>query len=181
MKEKLDPVPAIEPYAVRARGGEEIVVLNVPPALTLVGRRRGDAYEFPLRTTDSRRYMRLTEVAARMQNRDRIHRLRLAEIGNEDPVGLDAKVDRELGHDEWRVVRVEEDIVVLRKDNNDVPVPLAYVEAVYRVGFTRAEWVIALSCYVSEHKKSAIVTVTKDMPFGRNDGHYRSRGLADEG
>lgn len=182
VKGNLEPVPAIEPHVVRAPSGEEVVVINIPPALRLVGLRSKDAYEFPVRAADSRRYLTLAEIEAHMQDRDRVHRLRLEQIGPDEPVGLDAMVDRELGHNDWRVVRVDEDVAILGKGALRVPVPLAYVETVYRARLQRAEWVIALSCYLSKHLRPEPeqVIVTKEMPFGRNEGHYRARGLAAE-
>lgn len=116
-----------------------------------------------------------------MQDRDRVHRLRLEQIGPDEPIGLDAMVDRDLEHNNWRVVRVDEDVAILKKGAIEVRVPLAYVETVYPAGLQSAEWVIVLSCYLSRHRRPEIVTVTKEMPFGRNEGHYRSRGLAEEG
>jgi hypothetical protein len=181
VKEHTEPAPAIEPYVVSPSSGEELVAVNVPPALRLVGLRSKDAYEFPLRTADSRRYLRLSEIEARMQDQDRVHRLRLEQIAPDDAVALDATVERELGHNDWRVVRVGDDVVVLKKHILDeVPVPLAYIQTVYRAGLAGAEWVIDLDCYVSKHRQRGIVVVTKEMPHGRNAGHYRSRGMADE-
>jgi hypothetical protein len=104
-------------------------------------------------------------------------RLRLSEIEANDAVGLDAKVDVQLEHNDWRVARVEDDLVVLRRGGIETPVPLAYVEAVYRAGLQDAEWMVALSCVVSRHRRRSIITVTKEIPFGRNEGHYRSRGM----
>jgi len=181
LKEKLEPRPAIEPYVLQSSGEEEVIVINIPPSLRLIALHSDDWYTFPVRTADSRRYLALAEVDARMQDRDRVHRLRLHQIPREAPVGLDAKVDSQLSHDNWRIGHVEEDVVILTKVPIEVPVPLAYVETVYKAGLPSAEWVIALSCYVNRHRHRAIVTVTKEMPFGRNAGHYRSRGLEDEG
>jgi hypothetical protein len=109
-----------------------------------------------------------------------VHRFRLEQIGPDDAVGLDARLDRELGHNDWRIMQVGEDVVVLKKAAIEVAVPLAYVKTVYRAGLYGAEWIIDLDCYLSKHRQRAIVAVTKEMPFGRNDGHYRVRGLAGE-
>lgn len=113
-----------------------------------------------------------------MQDRDRVHRVRREQIGPDEPIGLDAMVDRDLERNNWRVVRVDEDVAILGRGAIEVPVPLAHVEAVYRAGLQSAESVIVLSCYLSRHRRPEIVKVTKDMLFGRNEGHYRSRGLA---
>jgi hypothetical protein len=83
VKEKLEPAPTIEPYVVRGPTGEDVLVINVPPALRLVGLRSGTAYKFPVRTVDSRRYLTLAEIEVRMQDQDRAHRLRLEQIGLE--------------------------------------------------------------------------------------------------
>lgn len=177
VKEKLEPRPAIDPYVLRASSGEEVVAVNIPPSLRLIGLRSDDWYVFPVRTVDSRRSLTLAEIEARMQDRDRVHRLRLQQIGPDTQVGLDAILDTQLDHNSWRVVRVEDDVVILKKATDEVPVPLAYVETVYRAGLQSAEWLIVLSCYVNKHRRQGFVTVTKAMPPGRNHGHYRSRGL----
>jgi hypothetical protein len=106
--------------------------------MRLIGLRVSEGYQFPLRTVDSRRYMRLAEIEARMQDRDRVHRLRLNEIEAHEPVGLDARVDRDLDANEWSIVRVEEDVVILGRGALTVTVPLVYVETVYRAGLPRA-------------------------------------------
>lgn len=180
LKEKLEPRPAIDPHVLQTSSGEDIIVVNISPSLRLIGLRSDDWYAFPVRTVDSRRYLTLAEVEARMQDRDRVHRLRLRQIPPHALVGLDAQIDTQLAHDNWRVCRVEEDIVVIGKFPVEVAVPLAYVETVYEAGLPDAEWVIALSCYVSKHRHRPIFIVTKELPFGRNAGHYRTRGIASE-
>src|SRR5262245_63070330 len=70
LKEKLEPMPAIEPYVLHASGGEEIVSINVLPSIRLIGLRSDDWYRFPVRTVDSRRYLTIAEIEARMQDRD---------------------------------------------------------------------------------------------------------------
>jgi hypothetical protein len=92
-------------------------------------------------------------------------------------------VDRDLGHNDWRVKSVGEDVVVLEKLTKlfvEVTVPLAYIQTVYRAGLRDAEWVIDLDCYFSKHRERNIVAVIKSIPHGRNEGRYRVRGLADE-
>jgi len=80
-------------------------------------------------------------------------------------------LDTQLDHNNWRVLRVEDDVVI------EVPVPLAYVETVYRAGLPSAQWLIVLSCHVNKHRQRQLITVTKAMPPNRNAGHYRARGL----
>lgn len=174
----LEPVPALEVHVIRTATGEDVVVANVPPLVRLVGlRRRGrDAYEFPIRTVDSRRFLTLTEIEARMQDRDRAHRLQLNQIKQSERVGLDAHVDNELGHYDWNVSAVGEDVVVLTKEKQ-VVVPLAYVRAVYRPELPGAVWIVDLDCYLSKHKQDGRIVVTKSIPEGRNHGHYKQRGL----
>lgn len=181
VKSHLEPVPALEARVIRVPTGEEVVVANVPPVLRLVGLRPQDAYEFPIRTVDSRRFLTLTEIEARMQDKERAHRLRLEQIGPDDQVVLDAVVDGNLGHDDWRVSSVTEDTVLLMKagPNLNVVVPLAYVRAVYRTCDPIATWVIDLSCHVSMHRRQPRIVVTRELPFGRNVGHYRVRGMQD--
>ena len=96
-----------------------------------------------------------------------------------DKVMLDAIVDRDLGHEEWRVLNVTDNVVTLRHAGKTIDVvgPLAYVLAVYRAELPTAEWVVDLSCYVSKHRTKPLIVVTKAQPFGRNDGHYRDRGM----
>ena len=179
LKEKLEPRPAIEPHVVRAAGGEEVIAINIPPSLRLIGLRSDDWYAFPVRTTDSRRYLTLAEVEARMQDRDRVHRLRLLEIGGDIPIGLDARIDDRVWHDGWKVQLVEQDIVTLVKDGIPVATPLAYVEAVYPAGLEDASWVIALSCYLSkgEGRSAGQYVVTKEVPGDRLPQGYQPRWL----
>lgn len=177
LKEKLEPRPAMDPYVLRTRDGEDVIAVNIPPSLRLIGLRDDDWYRFPVRTVDSKRYLTLAEVEARMQDRDRVHRLRLAEIKSEETVTLDTKIDANLSHNNWRVVRVQEDAVILKKDTIEVLVPLAYVEAVYRAGLPDMEWVIGLSCYVSKPKGRGVIIITKGLPHDRREDRYRSRTL----
>jgi len=182
LKAKLEPVPTIEPVTLRTATGEDVVVINVPPSLRLVALRFDHNYQFPIRAVDSKRYMTLAEVEARMQDQTRVHRLRLEQIGSEELVGLDAKVDTNLTHNDWRVARVEEDVVVLERDLREVPIPLAYVETVYKAGLRGAQWIIALSCYLSEpqsegHNNTKRIIVTKSLPSDRKEHRYHSRGL----
>jgi len=69
-----------------------------------------------------------------MQSQERVHRLRLEQIGPDELVGLDAEVDQKLAQNSWRVIRMEDYVVILNIDVRDVPIPLAYVETVYRAG-----------------------------------------------
>jgi hypothetical protein len=91
VKVSLKPVPALEVHLIRTAVGEDVVVANVPPVVRLVGlRRRGrDLYEFPIRTVD-RHFLTLTEIEARMQDRDRAYRLQLNQMKQSERVGLDA-------------------------------------------------------------------------------------------
>src|SRR5438093_97243 len=59
IKARIEPTPSIEPYVLRAPSGEELVVVNVPPMLRLVGLRVNNSYEFPMRAASSKRYMTL--------------------------------------------------------------------------------------------------------------------------
>ena len=148
VKANLEPTPAVEPYVITATTGQRVVAINIPPSLRLVAHRVNNALEFPVRRVDSRGFMTLGEVEARMQDQTRVHRLRLEQIGADAPVGLDATVDRDLGHNDWRVASVGEDVVVLGKGAIEVPGPLAYIQTVYRAGLLAAEWVIDLDCYL---------------------------------
>jgi hypothetical protein len=183
LKGRLEPVPAIEPVTLRTATGEDVVVVNVPPSLRLVALRfNDDRYQFPIRAVDSKRYMTLGEIEARMQDQTRVHRLRLEQIGRQELVGLDVKVDANLTHNGWRVARVEEDVVVLERELEEVPIPLAYVETVYRAGLRGAEWIVALSCYLSQprtkgHDNVNRIIVTKGLPSDRREDRYHSRGL----
>ena len=181
VKANLEPTPALEPHVITAATGQQVVAVNIPPSLRLVAHRVNNTFEFPVRRVDSRGFMTLGEVEARMQDQTRVHRLRLQQIDSDEPVGLDATLDRDLGHNDWRVLNVGDDVVLLKKAGIQVPVRLAYVQTVYRAGLTSAEWVIDLDCYLSKHRQRPIIAVTKKMPHGRNEGHYRVRGLADEG
>ncbi len=79
VKEQLEPVPAIEPHVITL-DGRPLLVVNVPPIPVLVGRRTGEGYEFPIRAADSRRYLTLSEVEARMHDSGRRLRLRIQQI-----------------------------------------------------------------------------------------------------
>jgi hypothetical protein len=179
VKAKIEPTPSVEPYVLPGPTGEELVVVNVPPMIRLVGLRVNGSYEFPIRAASSKRYLTLAEIEARMQDRDRMHRLRLEAIGPDDAVGLDGPMDRDLGHNDWRVVRVDDDVVTLSQFGgvDAFVMPLVYIAAVYRADETDAKWVIALSAWVSKNYQNRKVVVTKEMPYGRNQGHYRTRGL----
>lgn len=172
-----EPVPAFEPQVITVEGGVTLVAINVPLAPSLIAVRRAEGFEFPLRAGTAKRYLKLQEVVARMVGRERLHRLRIEQIGRNVPVGLDATIDRDLDHNNWRVVDVDDDVVRLRQGGAEVAVPLVDVEAVYNAGVPDAEWILRLSCFLSRHRQRGTIIVTKEMPFGRNEGHYRRRSL----
>jgi hypothetical protein len=175
----LEPVPGIEPGVVTVNG-TTVIILNVPPAPTLIGHRIGDdAYEFPIRAAASRRYLRVAEMEARMQSRERLQRLRLERIARNVPVGLDAMLRTpELVHNNWRVHAVDDDVVTLQHGSIRTAVPLAYVEAVYQAGEPEAEWVVSLSCYLTKPRQRQLIQVTKGLPWGTRPDMYRPRGVA---
>jgi Putative DNA-binding domain len=143
----LTPVPTVEPHTLQVPGGQTVIALNIPPSLALIGRRQGEGFEFPIRAGDSRRFMTLMEVEARMQNKERAMRLRIEKIPQDATIGLDARVQGTNHHD-WRVVAVDDDAVTLSRGALNAVVPLAYVEAVQRANEQGAEWMIGLSCAV---------------------------------
>jgi hypothetical protein len=147
LKDNLVPVPPVEPHVVRLTDGPRIIVINVPPSPRLIARRSRDAYEFPVRAGDSKRYMTLMEVEARMQNNERLSRLRLEQIRNLDRVTLDAPT-RGIHERGWTVTGVNDDVVSLAIGALHVDVPLAYVQAVYRTQEPDAAWVLALSARI---------------------------------
>lgn len=177
VKGALEPVPAIDPYVIETAGGESVIALNIPPALSLVARRSDEKYEFPIRTADARRYLRLAEVEARMQGRERMTSLRIEQIGPDKSVGLDAQI-RGADHNEWRVRAVDDNVVRLSKGVLEVVVPLIYVDAVYQAGELGAEWVLSLSCFLTLGRQTHRLHLTKGLPYGARAGEYRPRGLA---
>jgi hypothetical protein len=125
VKGNLEPVPGIEPVVIMLSTGTVLVALNVPPAQTLIGHRIGEAYEFPVRAAASRRYLRVAEMEARMQARERLQRLRLERIAPNDTVGIDAMLRTpELSHNNWHVEAVDDDVVTLRHGSMKTAVPL---------------------------------------------------------
>jgi schlafen family protein len=146
VKGNLTPVPVIEPHIFKMTAEATIVAVNVPPSLTLVARHeKHERYEFVIRAGESKRYMTLLEVEARMQDHERRMRLRLERIPADAPVRMDALVHGTNIHG-WRVRAVTDDAVTLWIDGVSTVVPLTYVLAVYSSGEPGAEWVIALSC-----------------------------------
>ena len=172
----LTPAPVVEAHTVQVPSGETVVVLNVPPSLALIARRQGDGFEFPIRAGDSRRYMTLMEVEARMQNKERAMKLRIEAIPATAPIGLDAFV-REIGHNDWRVAGVDDDVVRLAKNDAELVAPLAYVDAVYKAGEPDAEWIIRLPCYISKHRRTRRLHLTRELSHGVLPEHFASRGL----
>jgi hypothetical protein len=182
LKECLEPPPIVEPHAVVEPGGASIVIVNVPPALGLIAHRVKQSYRFPLRAAESIRYMTAAEVLARMQGRERMHRLALEQIPAGTPVGIDAMVRTgDLSHNDWLVVEVQDDVVMLENDGLKTAVPLAYVEAVYRANEPGAEWIIALSCFLTRHRQRPLIQVTKGQPRGTKAADYEPRGLVGRG
>jgi hypothetical protein len=119
----------------------------------------------------------MDELEARMQGRERLMRFRLEQIPPTAQVGIDARI-REIGHGDWRVVAVTEDIMRLTKgqDGNEVIVPLAYVEAVYHAEEPSAEWVIRLPCFIAQNRETKRLYLWKELPRGHNLGDYAPRG-----
>jgi len=150
---QLTPGPVVEPTALQTPSGETAVIVNIPPSLVLVARRQGEGFEFPIRAGDSRRYMTLMEVEDRMQNKERAMKLRIGAIPSDAPVGLDAFV-RQIGHNDWRVAGVDDDVIRLVKNGAELVVPLAYVDAVYQAGEPEAQWIIRLPCYIAQHRQT---------------------------
>lgn len=146
----LEPVPPIDPRIITVPRGARVVAVNVPPSAALIARKTGKGYEFPIRAGDGKRYMTLMEVEARMQNRERLARLRLEQIKPEDRVWLDAAQLIGRAPMEWSVRSVDDHAVMLSQAGVPAIVPLAYVEAVYRADerSPHAEWVVALDCKV---------------------------------
>jgi hypothetical protein len=177
VKGHLTPVPVIEPESFEVARGVHIVVVNVPPSLALVARHdRHESYEFVIRGYESKRFMTLLEVEAQMENKERAMRLRLERIPPDAPVGLDAYV-RVIGHNDWRVTGVDDDVVRLSKDDAEMVAPLAYVEAVYEAGEPEATWVIRLPCYIALHKHTKRLHLNRALPHGSDQSTFHARGL----
>lgn len=147
LKGQLEPVPPVELTTVPHPGGARVVVVNVPPSPVLIARKSGQGYEFPIRAGDSKRYMTLLEVEARMQNLERLARLRLEQIRLIDPVVVDAKLQGVDARD-WRITEVNDHTFTLSKGALRASVPLGYVEGVYRTNELDGAWVVALDCHV---------------------------------
>jgi Schlafen, AlbA_2 len=177
VKAHLTPVPIIEPHAIEITSGLRIVAVNVPPSLVLIARHeKHERFEFLIRGHESKRRMTLMEVEARLQNRERAMKLRLDVIPHDAPVGLDAFV-REIGHNDWRVVGVDDDVVRLVKNGAELVVPLAYVEAVYQAGEPEAQWVIRVPCYIARHRQTHRLHLTRELSHGVRQENFSSRGL----
>lgn len=144
----LTPVPPIDIVILQPERGIDVVVVNVPPSPVLVARVQGDYYEFPIRAVDSKRYMPLLEVEARMGNNERLMSLRLERVDSSHRVVLD--VDSTLDTRDWRVESVDDHTVRLRKSAMSLDVPLSYVTAVYPTPEEGADWVVALDCKIQE-------------------------------
>ena len=147
VKAHLTPVPPIEPHILPHQSGAALLIVNVPPSPALIARRATDQYEFPVRAGVSKRYMTLIEIEARMQNHERLMKLRLEVVQSRHSIFLDAKIG---GTDPqgWSLERLDDDTVTLRKGALHLPIPLAYIEAVYRSTEPGNDWVMALSCHV---------------------------------
>jgi hypothetical protein len=148
LKEHLEPVPPIGVQLIDARDGKRLFAVNIPPALRLIARKAGKGYEFPIRAENTKRYMTLIEVEARMDNYERSATLRMMRIDRNDAVILDAPT---VGVDPrgWNVAAIDDDIVTFSKGELIAYVPLAYVRAVYRTMEPDATWVIGLSATIS--------------------------------
>jgi Schlafen, AlbA_2 len=176
----LTPVPTIEPVVLEVAVGLRIIVVNVPPSLPLVARHdRQREFEFLVRGHESKRWMTLSEVDARMQNNERAMRLRLGRIPAGAKVGLDASLRKALGHNDCRVVGVTDDVVRLKKDGEELAAPLAYVEAVYQAGEPEAERIIRLSCCIAKHWQTNKLHLTRSVPSGTIAETFRARGLGE--
>jgi hypothetical protein len=147
VKGRLTPVPPIEPHVLAHGSVGALLIINVPASPVLIARRAADQYEFPVRAGASKRYMTLVEVEARMQNRERLVKLRLEEVRPEQHILLDANVG---GTDPagWTLERLDDHTATLSKGALHLPIPFAYVEAVYRTTEPGNDWVMALSCHV---------------------------------
>jgi hypothetical protein len=173
----LIPVPVIEPHALEVSPGSYIVAVNVPPSVVLIALHdQQRQFEFVSRGHESKRWMTLIEVEARMQNQERAMRLRLAGIPATSPVGLDAWI-RQIGHNDWRVTGVSDDVVRLTKDGEELVAPLAYIEAVYQAGEPSAEWIVRLPCYIAKHSRTQRLHLTRMLPQGMHPGKFSTRGL----
>jgi len=146
VKGHLTPVPVIEPHEIEIRPGLQIVAVNVPPSLALIARHeKYERFEFLIRGHQSKRYMTLMEVEARLQNKERAMKLRIQRIPPDEMVALDAK-SQGVSWNDWRVEAVDDDAVTLSRSQFRIVVPLAYVEAVHRSGEPGVKWVLGLSC-----------------------------------
>jgi predicted HTH transcriptional regulator len=107
VKAYLTPVPTIEPHALELPSGIQLVIVNVPPSMGIVAiHEKHERFEFLIRSHESKRYMTLMEVEARMENKERAMRLRIERIPADERVGLDAKSHGITWHG-WRVEAVE--------------------------------------------------------------------------
>jgi hypothetical protein len=147
LNEQLEPVPPVEAHVVAVESNVSVLTLNIPPTAVLVARRNAKSYEFPIRAGDSKRYMTLIEIEARMQNTERLAKLRLEKIARHELVLLDATISG-TSDTGWTVESVDDDVVSLAIGALKVDVPLAYVQAVYRTPEPGAAWVIALSAHI---------------------------------
>jgi len=154
---QLAPAPIVEPRTLQAPSGEVVVVINVPPSLVLIARRQADGLEFPIRSGDSRRYMTLMEVEARLQNKERAMKLRLHQIPTEAKLRFDALLAG-ITDGGWRVKDVDDDAVTLTQGTLEAIIPLAYVEAVYQTKEAEHGWVVAASCTVLSGGVNVLVT-----------------------
>ena len=142
---QLTPGPIVEPTTLQTPNGETVVIVNVPPSLVLVARRQGEGFEFPIRGGDSRRYMTLMEVEARLQNKERAMMLRIQQIPQGAKLRLDALIQG-IGDRGWIVKYVDDHAVTLSHDGQDAIIPLAYVGAVYQATEADIGWVLGASC-----------------------------------
>lgn len=163
LNERLEPVPPVVAQPIDLSEKQRLLAVNVPPSLSVVAHKIGKAFEFVTRAENSKRYMTLMEVEARMGSRERVAKLLLQQIGPAAAVTLDAHIPAG-GVDarNWRVEGVDDHAVTLAKEGRRFDVPLGYVEAVHRTNEQGASWIIAMDCHVQEIE--AAVRVRKFRP-----------------
>jgi hypothetical protein len=175
VKGHLTPVPVVEPVIIQIPGAEMVLILNVPPSPALIARRQNDGFEFPIRAADSRRYMTLLEVEARMNARERLTRLRIEQFGHNDQIALDAMMYN-IDHYGWNLVCVDDDTLRLKKGALEAVIPLTYVDAVYPANSPHARWVLDLSCYITRVTQGGeFIHVSKNKPLHVQGEKYRTR------
>lgn len=174
---QLRPVPVFDMQEITAPTGEHVVAVNISAHPTLVAKYHEKRYQFVVRVGTSKHYLEMNELEARMQGRERLMRFRLEQIPLTAQIGLDARV-RDLGHNDWRIAGVTQDVVRLRKDANELVAPLAYVEAVYHAEEPNAEWIIRLPCFIAMSRRTQRMHLTKELPQGIRPEDFDARGLS---